>query len=260
MLDSTTVTYKVYAIVVTIRNQGERLTLNDMRRKTTEDDIIYIKNHYTTMSAQEVALERGMVKGTVVQIARRLGVKKSKEWIAQRARERALDPNHGGRRSHFQKGNVPATKGRPISEWMSPGGIANSAKTRFKKGQRPLSWRPIGSERVNVEGYVEIKVREGLHGWDPKHRVVWAKANGAIPDGYHVRFRDGNGKEIYEGDIVAIAGVIKGYVRYNARYWRHEIAAADEPLGNERIPSGRPEECWMVIGNIHDNPELLKTE
>lgn len=192
MLDSTTVTCKAYAIVVTIRNQGERPTLNGMRRKTTEDDIIYIKNHYTTMSAQEIALERGMVKGTVVQIARRLGVKKSKEWIAQRARERALDPNHGGRRSHFQKGNVPATKGRPISEWMSPEGIANSAKTRFKKGQRPLSWRPIGSERVNVEGYVEIKVREGLHGWDPKHRVVWAKANGAIPSGYHVRFRDGN--------------------------------------------------------------------
>lgn len=71
---------------------------------------------------------------------------------------------------------------------------------------------------------------------------------------------DTNGNEIYEGDIVVIGGVIKGYVRYNARYWRYEIAAEDEPLENERIPSGRPEECWMVIGNIHDNPELLKTE
>lgn len=71
---------------------------------------------------------------------------------------------------------------------------------------------------------------------------------------------DKNGKEIYEGDIVVIGGVIKGYVRYNARYWRYEIAAEDEPLENERISSGRPEECWMVIGNIYDNPELLKTE
>lgn len=83
-----------------------------------------------------------------------------------------------------------------------------------------------------------------------------------IPEsvGQFTGLHDKNGKEIYEGDIVAIAGVVKGYVRYNVLYWRYEIAAADEPLENERIPSGRPEECWMIIGNIHDNPELLKTE
>ena len=78
--------------------------------------------------------------------------------------------------------------------------------------------------------------------------------------GQFTGLHDKNGKEIYEGDIVAIIGVIKGSVRYNARYWRYEIAHTDEPLENERIPSGRPEECWIVIGNIHDNPELLKTE
>lgn len=83
-----------------------------------------------------------------------------------------------------------------------------------------------------------------------------------IPEtvGQFTGLRDMNGMEIYEGDIVVIADVVKGYVRYNVRYWRYEIAAADEPLENERIPSGRPEECWMVIGNIHDNPELLITE
>lgn len=188
----TAVTCKVYAIAATTRNRGERLTRTAMRRRTTEDDIEYIRTHYDEMSASEIAKERGMAKGTVVGIARRLGVKKTRAWIAERARERALEPNHGGCRTRFRSGQKPHNTGRPMSEWMSPEGIANSSKTRFVKGQRPMSWRPIGSERINVDGYREVKVREGLRGWDAKQRVVWREVNGPIPDGYSVRFKDGN--------------------------------------------------------------------
>lgn len=114
------------------------------------------------------------------------------------------------------------------------------------------------------EKYSIILTDSGYHLAPPDDRnlaIAFAEneVNVVIPDtiGQFTGLHDRNGKEIYEGDIVAIVGVIKGYVRYNVRYWRYEIATADEPLENERIPSGIPEECWVVIGNIHDNPELL---
>lgn len=186
-------TYKVYATAATTRNRAAKPTKSMAKKRhiTTEDDIAYIKEHYDTMSAQEIAEARGMSKTTVSYIAHDLGVKKSREWIAERARLRALDPNHGGAQTRFKKGNIPHTKGRRVEEWMSPEGQANSAKTRFKKGSRPVNYRPVGSERINVEGYVEVKVAEGKP-WRHKQRVVWEEAHGKLPSDVVVSFKDGN--------------------------------------------------------------------
>lgn len=63
---------------------------------------------------------------------------------------------------------------------------------------------------------------------------------------------DKNGKEIYEGDIVRTPLNI-GVVRYNADRWFYEVAALGEPMNNERLDAGRPEDEWEVIGNIHED-------
>ena len=69
---------------------------------------------------------------------------------------------------------------------------------------------------------------------------------------------DKNGKAIYEGDVVRTLSGFVGYMRYNERFIRFEVAAPYESYDNERNPDGVPYESWEVIGNIHDNPELLK--
>ena len=90
-----------------------------------------------------------------------------------------------GRTGRFEKGHIPANKGAKGRHY--PG----TEKTWFKKGQRPLNHRPVGSERINVDGYVEIKVEEPRK-WRLKHRIEWEKVNGKIPHGYALTFIDGN--------------------------------------------------------------------
>lgn len=83
----------------------------------------------------------------------------------------------------FQKGSIPANKGTK--------GLTGANKTSFKPGQRPMNYKPIGSERVNVYGYIEIKVEEPRV-WKLKHRIVYEETYGPIPKGYNVIFGDGN--------------------------------------------------------------------
>lgn len=71
------------------------------------------------------------------------------------------------------------------SEWRSKiNAITNNGAEALKN--RAL---PVGSERRG-DGYVEIKI--GENEWVRKHRYIYVKAHGEIPEGYVVTFKDGN--------------------------------------------------------------------
>jgi len=70
--------------------------------------------------------------------------------------------------------------------------------TEFKKGHAPNNVLPIGSVVMGADGYLWVKVRErGLPGrpwrrWEQKHRLLWEAANGPIPSGKRLMFKDGD--------------------------------------------------------------------
>ena len=90
-----------------------------------------------------------------------------------------------GLTGHFQKGHVPATKGR--KGYHAPG----SEKGWFKKGQKPWNHAEVGDEAWTTDGYLKVKVAEP-NKWRHKHVLIWEKHNGKVPAGFVLTFRDGN--------------------------------------------------------------------
>lgn len=131
-----------------------------------------------------------------------------------------------GRSGCFPPGNVPANKGKKMP--YHP----NSAATRFRKGQRPHTWRGAGHESIDREGYVWLIVDElNPHtGADTrrvqKHRWLWERANGPVPDGHVLKCLDGDKTNTDPSNWEPIPKAL--LPRLNARFGRDYDAAPAE--------------------------------
>lgn len=94
---------------------------------------------------------------------------------------------NSGLTGKFIKGQTPHNKGKKM-----PKKVYEKVKhTMFAKGNVPPNHRPVGSERISKDGYIEVKVAEP-NKWRLKQRVVYEEAKGKIPEGCTIIFLDGN--------------------------------------------------------------------
>lgn len=88
----------------------------------------------------------------------------------------------------FKKGDTPFNKGKKMSKDV----YSKIKATMFKKGNTPHNHRPVGSERFDKNGYIEVKVAEPRT-WKLKHIVEWEKYNPPINTKKEcIMFLDGN--------------------------------------------------------------------
>src|SRR5699024_1529896 len=98
--------------------------------------------------------------------------------------------------ARYPKGAVPWNKGKK--------GYMGANATSFKKGQTPKNHRPVGSERITRDGYMEVKIAEPRT-WRLKHIVEWEKINGKLPSGHVIRLLDGDKTNCNIGNLLCIS-------------------------------------------------------
>ena len=156
-----------------------------MKGKWTQQEIDTLARMYPNHYAREIADILGRGISSIHCKANSLGLESSLEKIQRTGYETSKSPASIAAR--FQKGSVPLNKGKKVS----PEVYSKIQPTMFKKGRTPVNHREVGAERVNVYGYIEIKVSEP-NSWRLKHRVMWEQVNGTIPRGYNVQFKNHN--------------------------------------------------------------------
>lgn len=78
-----------------------------------------------------------------------------------------------------------STTQKQMREWLGSRGLKNEVDTRFGSVINPANADPIGKEtHAKAKDIVLIKV--GDRKYERKHRVVWTKHYGRIPDGHDV--------------------------------------------------------------------------
>jgi hypothetical protein len=114
--------------------------------------------------------------------------------------------NHKLRNSRdcrFRPGHIPANLGR--KGYCPPG----SEKGWFRPGHRPWTYKPVGTERINSDGYVDVRIHnpsgKPWKNWKAKHRIIWEKAYGKIPRGRVIIFADGDKLNLALDNLIMVS-------------------------------------------------------
>lgn len=155
----------------------------------TQEEIDILTRMYPDHFATEIQKVLGRGLSAIYCKAKQLGLESTPDKIRRSGLVSCNHPNNVAAR--FTKGHIPDNKGKKMSSEQ----YAKCKATMFQKGQACWNHKEVGSERVNVGGYLEVKVAEP-NKWQLKHRIVWEKANGAIPKGHNVQFKNGNKQDL----------------------------------------------------------------
>lgn len=128
-----------------------------------------------------------------------------------------------------EKGHTPPNKGKKGER------ASGCEKTWFQKGNSPPNKLPIGTVLKKYDGYLWRKIGESSREWKQEHLLVWEAANGPMPEGCLVGFKDGNKENVALENLMLLT------------------KAENAQLNNRKLRFSDPEktEVGLMIARVH---------
>jgi hypothetical protein len=192
-----------------------RIHAEPRKRWTKAEDKLLRSKYPHMQTAKLVPLLPGRTLTTLYQHAAQLGLVKTPAYLASADACRLRRGGGVGSAHRFQKGQTSWNKGKSYQ----PGGRAKL--TQWKTGHMPHNWKPVGSVRINSEGYRDIKItdlRRGALDWRGLHRLNWMAVHGPIPKGMFLRFKDGDRLNPLVGNLELVDRATHLFRNYHGRY------------------------------------------
>lgn len=178
------------------------MSSTQVRRFWSKRDIETLRAIYPHISTRRVAEQLGRSVSAINGMAPKLGLRKTDEYLASPDACRLRRGDNVGKAHRYKPGHTPANK--DVKGWDAGG---RSHETRFKTGQRGNKWVPVGTERVNSDGYRDRKVADTGYppvDWRPVHLLIWESHHGSMPPGHAVVFIDGDRTHVALENLVLL--------------------------------------------------------
>ncbi|MDR7237146.1 HNH endonuclease signature motif containing protein [Neobacillus drentensis] len=172
---------------------NHKIRSNVPKRRATDNDGLFTKDQKAFIKKNVQGVSNLKLTDMVNQkFGLSITAKQMKTWKSNRGLSSGLKGSEG---------TDPPNKGSK--------GLYNVGgnRTSFKKGQKPFNFKPIGSERIDQDGYILIKISDvgpWHKRWRHKHRVLWEEVIGPVPRGHCLIFLDTNRQNLNLGNLQLI--------------------------------------------------------
>lgn len=140
----------------------------------------------------------------------------------------------------YEKGHVSHNKGKKGLRY------AGSEKGWFQNGHEPHNTDPVGTVCKKTDGYLWMKLDDKpgakIKNWKQLHIVVWEEANGPVPDGHFVIFKDGNIENVKLENLMLVSRAENAVMnRWGLRFTTAEATEAGVTIARIKLASAKLE-------------------